>query len=131
MSTEAGTSCSGYPEPCVHQALLSLISLGKHKQNSVPGTLLPRASDAAPWLIFTRVLSVTPNCGYSLERTTQLKGCLGNPQTYDCSVVWWTVPSLCFGDPFHRDTEGEIMGSDPGGEEDMPLGLGLHFHDQE
>lgn len=115
----------------MHQALLSLISLGKHKQNSVLGTLLPRASDAAPWLIFTRVLSVTPNCGYSLERTTQLKGCLGNPQTYDCSVVWWTVPSLCFGDPFHRDTEGEIMGSDPGGEEDMPLGLGLHFHDKE
>lgn len=29
------------------------------------------------------------------------------------------------------ETQEEIMGRDPGGEEDMPLGLGLHFHDKE
>lgn len=43
-------------------------SLGKHKQNSMLGTLLPRASDAAPWLIFTWVRSVTPTVYLCLPR---------------------------------------------------------------
>lgn len=84
---------------CVRQASL----LGKQhcpqpqpKQSSVLGISCPGPRVQLPVdFNLCSLYIITHNCGYNCRRT-------GNTQTFDCSVVWWTNPFSCYGDPFHR-----------------------------